>query len=154
MRLTQFGDIIIETALITCGEGHPQPVQTFFHILSFLQHALGNFSMIPNLVNAACRNKDRQHFTDRTTCSDPWQCSFGCAYGFTAACSCTYSCIYASGYFCCFKRSNAFTAFASNTKLVRAVKKGAGCKELQKDLRDWVIRQPNDGLNLIWINVN
>ena len=49
--------------------------------------------------------------------------------------------------------SVALTAFASNTKLLRAVKKGAGCKELQKDLRDWVTRQPNDGLSLIWINV-
>lgn len=49
--------------------------------------------------------------------------------------------------------SVALTAFASKIKLLRAVKKGAGCKELQKDLRDWMTRQPKDELSLTWINV-
>lgn len=49
--------------------------------------------------------------------------------------------------------SVALTAFAGTTKLLRAGKKGAGCKELRKDLRAWVTRQPNDGLSVIRINV-
>lgn len=47
--------------------------------------------------------------------------------------------------------SVALSAFA--TELLKVVKKGASCKELQKVLRDWVSRQPNDGLSRIWINV-
>lgn len=49
--------------------------------------------------------------------------------------------------------SVALSAFATNTGLLKVVKKGASCKELQKVLRDWVSRQPNDGLSRIWINV-
>lgn len=49
--------------------------------------------------------------------------------------------------------SVASTAFSRNTKLPRAVKSRDDGKELQKDLRDWVTKQPSDGLSLIWINI-